>query len=371
MNKIPLLASLILLAPTAGFADIIRYSAAGAALVDLGVFRKTPKPEEEAVAVADLKRNILTKAISEQPPAIRQKLDPLKDSLIPDEFFVGTLLIADRNLNKGSKVLTLVGQVDVDTDKLVSRASANPPPGQAQVGKPMVSWIFAARRMETLNEYDPEVFSRISTQQAKESEVALSPGASSKTDSQQRTLSTSGGQRRRADKAEFILDEEGRGELNAGMSERMIFHGYNPLSPVRLQVASGGSFSMSKVLEDFKQSSDLSDDNKALLLGVAQKAKLDYLATGCATLNMKSRHSASGDWRVGVQVTANVYKFLRDPATGDYIDLVTVGSAPPKVVPGLAKESREAEIAALQAAAREAADIISTQLSKQRGQASQ
>ena len=348
--------------PAGVLGAIQRYTASAS----VAAKRSKPTPEETDAAIAGVKRALLAKVVAEQDDSRRQRLEGLLPSLNPDDFFVpGTLLIADSQVNKNSKVFTLVAQVDADSDKFNKLLDA---PGTAvRVGSKLwIAWLFAARRQASVKEYDPEVFNRAVNQDRTEHQVLTKSGGGAseaqQTTTKQNSVVSSGGILRKADLIEYVLAEEQRARIDKAMSSTLIDRGLSPVPSSDLQANSGGKFKISRVIEDFKTASDLSDDSKELIMQAAIQSEVDYFATGTVTINAKSRDPSTGNTRIAATLDAQIYAFRKSRNGDRCIGTSVVASTGSRVVVAIGKDQTEAESKAIEEASVRAANVLCDQL---------
>lgn len=353
---------MIATATTELMGSVQRYTAAASVQLK----RSKPTQEETDAATAAVKRALLAKVIAEQDSSRKERLEALQAGMHPDDFFVsGTLLISDSQVDK-NKVLTLVAQVDADAASFNRLLDQPAPAAASAAAKQWIAWVFAARRQASVKEYDLEVFNRV-TKADTTGLQALSSARSGvaetqQTSTEQNAVATSGGVLRKADAIEYILAEEQRARIDKAMSSVLVNRGFSPVPSSDLQANSGGKLKISKLLEDFKLSSDLSDDSKALVMEAAIKSEVDYFATGTVTVNTKSRDPATGNTRIGAALDAQIYGFRKSRAGNRYIGTSIVASTGSRVVVAIGKDQTEAESKAIEEASILAANVLCDQL---------
>jgi len=340
-------------------AAVERYSAS--AVVPI----KKPKPtdQEKFEAESQVKRALLSKIIASQDESRRQRLQELSGQLNPDDFFVvGTLLIADTRVDTKAKTLMLVAQVDSDSqafDKLVDRGGF----------KGIVAWVFAARRQASVKEFDMVAFNRITTEQKKEESAGASSSGGKAVAQQgileQSSVSTEGGTLRKEDSIEYRVEEHQRARIDKAMSETFKNRKIRTALSSDLQSNSDGKLVIADVLQDFKNSSDISDTHKALVMNAALAAEVDFFATGTVTINAKSRDPVTGSTRIAVTVDAQVVGFRKSSKGDRYVGTEVAASTGSKTVIAIGADQTEAENKAIEEASKVAANILSDQLQKQ------
>jgi hypothetical protein len=338
--------------------EVLRYSAAGTAAIK----KVKPSAEENAEALNNAKRTLLAKVIADQDTTRRQRLGEMIASLNPDDYLVsGTLMVADTRIDPKAKVLTLVAQADVDTDQFnkVLKVSAA---GEQK----FVAWVFAARRQASVKEYEPETFNRVTTQEkvenAASSKAAGGGAETSEGQTKQSSASSSGGVLRKSDNIEYIVAEEQRARIDKALSSVLVSRGLKPVPSSDLQVNSGGKLKISAVMEDFKTATDISDDNKVLVMNAALSAEVDYFATGTVTINAKSRDGTTGKTRIAATVDAQILGFRKSRKGDRYIGSFVAASTGSKVVIAIGTDQTEAENKAIEEASIIAGNILCDQI---------
>ena len=347
------------LAPAAG--SVQRYTAS----VSIQIKASKPSQQETDGAMAALKRALLAKVVADQDISRRPRLEGMLTALNPDEFFVsGTLLLADSQVDKKNKVLTVVAQVDADSDafnKLLDRPAAAEP-----AAKQYIAWVFAARRQASVKEYDPEVFNQVAKMTAT-GQTASASAHNGTAETETATLEksgarSSGGVLRKSDDIDYTVAQEQRGRIDKALSSALVNRGFSPVPSSDLQANSNGKLKISMIMEDFKTASDLSDDSKALVMEAAVLSEVDYFATGTVTVNAKSRDSATGNTRISVVLDAQIYGFRKSRNSNRYIGTSIVASTGSRVVIAVGKDQTEAESKAIEEASILAGNVLCDQL---------
>lgn len=341
-------------------AEVQRYSASGSAMFK----KQKPGPEEAAEALTAAKKTLLAKVIADQDTTRRQRLGEMLGNLNPDDYIVsGTLLVADTRIDPKAKVITVVAQADVDPDrfnKLLPVAAA------AGADQKFVAWIFAARRQAAVKEYDAEAFNRVTTQEKIERTAqAKSAGGGAETaeaQTKQTSAASSGGVLRKSDNIEYVVAEEQRARIDKALSSVLVSRGLKPVPSSDLQANSGGKLKISAVMEDFKAATDISDDNKTLVMNAALAAEVDFFATGTVTVNAKSRDGTTGKTRIAATVDAQILGFRKSRKGDRYIGSFVVASTGSKVVIAIGNDQTEAENRAIEEASTIAANILCDQI---------
>jgi hypothetical protein len=127
-------------------------------------------------------------------------------------------------------------------------------------------------------------------------------------------------------------------------------------------VNSGGKLKISAVMEDFKTATDISDDNKALVMNAALLAEVDYFATGTVTINAKSRDGTTGKTRIAATVDAQILGFRKSRKGDRYIGSFVAASTGSKVVIAIGIDQTEAENRAIEEASMIAGNILCDQI---------
>ena len=347
------------LAPAAG--SVQRYTAS----VSIQIKASKPSQQETDGAMAALKRALLAKVVADQDISRRPRLEGMLTALNPDEFFVsGTLLLADSQVDKKNKVLTVVAQVDADSDafnKLLDRPAAAEP-----AAKQYIAWVFAARRQASVKEYDPEVFNQVAKMTAT-GQTASASAHNGTAETETATLEksgarSSGGVLRKSDDIDYTVAQEQRGRIDKALSSALVNRGFSPVPSSDLQANSNGKLKISMIMEDFKTASDLSDDSNALVMEAAVLSEVDYFATGTVTVNAKSRDSATGNTRISVVLDAQIYGFRKSRNSNRYIGTSIVASTGSRVVIAVGKDQTEAESKAIEEASILAGNVLCDQL---------
>ena len=347
------------LAPAAG--SVQRYTAS----VSIQIKASKPSQQETDGAMAALKRALLAKVVADQDISRRPRLEGMLTALNPDEFFVsGTLLLADSQVDKKNKVLTVVAQVDADSDafnKLLDRPAAAEP-----AAKQYIAWVFAARRQASVKEYDPEVFNQVAKMTAT-GQTASASAHNGTAETETATLEksgarSSGGVLRKSDDIDYTVAQEQRGRIDKALSSALVNRGFSPVPSSDLQANSNGKLKISMIMEDFKTASDLSDDSKARVMEAAVLSEVDYFATGTVTVNAKSRDSATGNTRISVVLDAQIYGFRKSRNSNRYIGTSIVASTGSRVVIAVGKDQTEAESKAIEEASILAGNVLCDQL---------
>ena len=342
-------------------AAVLRYSAAATITIN----RTKPTDEELATAAENVKHNLLVKIISEQEDSRKESLQAKLGEMRPDDYFVqGSLIIVDKKIDKDSKRLTIVAQVDSDSDSFNKILDKGQP--MAAANKLFVAWVFAARRQDSVLEFDPEVSNNTAQGKKSVNESTSTAGGgttkSSRGTTDQSTAASSGGVLRKADAIVYIVADEHRARIDKAMSGVLVNRGFAPVPSSDLQANSGGQLKISKILEDYKTSTDLADENKILVMQAANKAEVDLFATGTVTLNTKSRDPATGSTRIGATVDAQVLGFRKSRSSNRYVGTMIVASTGSRVVVAIGKDQTEAETKAIEDASILAANILCDQL---------
>ena len=115
-------------------------------------------------------------------------------------------------------------------------------------------------------------------------------------------------------------------------------------------------------MEDFKTSTDISDDNKALVMNAALSAEVDYFATGTVTINAKSRDGTTGKTRISATVDAQILGFRKSRKGDRYIGSFVAASTGSKVVIAIGTDQTEAENKAIEEASIIAGNILCDQI---------
>jgi hypothetical protein len=343
--------------------DVLRYSAAGTAAIK----KAKPSAEESTEALNNAKRTLLAKVIADQDTTRRERLGEMISSLNPDDYFVsGSLVIADTRIDPKVKVLTLVAQADVDSDRFNKVLDQGTAKAAAAGEQKFVAWVFAARRQASVKEYEPETFNRVTTQEKVEnaaSAKAAGGGAeTSEAQTKQSSASSSGGVLRKSDNIEYIVAEEQRARIDKALSSVLVSRGLKPVPSSDLQVNSGGKLKISAVMEDFKTATDISDDNKALVMNAALSAEVDYFATGTVTINAKSRDGTTGKTRIAATVDAQILGFRKSRKGDRYVGSFVAASTGSKVVIAIGTDQTEAENKAIEEASTIAGNILCDQI---------
>ncbi len=343
--------------------EVLRYSAAGTAAIK----KVKPSAEENAEALNNAKRTLLAKVIADQDTTRRQRLGEMIASLNPDDYLVsGTLMVADTRIDPKAKVLTLVAQADVDTDQFNKVLDQGTAKAAAAGEQKFVAWVFAARRQASVKEYEPETFNRVTTQEkvenAASSKAAGGGAETSEGQTKQSSASSSGGVLRKSDNIEYIVAEEQRARIDKALSSVLVSRGLKPVPSSDLQVNSGGKLKISAVMEDFKTATDISDDNKALVMNAALSAEVDYFATGTVTINAKSRDGTTGKTRISATVDAQILGFRKSRKGDRYIGSFVAASTGSKVVIAIGTDQTEAENKAIEEASIIAGNILCDQI---------
>lgn len=355
--RIAIAASLILAG--AGSAAVERFSASAV----VPIKKSKPTDQEKSEAESQVKRALLSKIIAAQDESRRQRLQEMSSQMNPDDFFVtGTLLIADSRVDAKAKTVTLVAQVDSDSqafDKLVDRGGF----------KGIVAWVFAARRQSVVKELDPNLFSRFTTEQKKEESASASTtggkAAAQQGTVDQSSVSSESGTLRKEDSIEYRVEEHQRARIDKAMSETFKNRRIRTALSSDLQSNSNGALIIADVLQDYKNSSDISDTHKALVMNAALAAEVDFFATGTVTINAKSRDPATGSTRIAVTVDAQVVGFRKSSKGDRYVGTEVAASTGSKTVIAIGADQTEAENKAIEEASKLAANILSDQLQKQ------
>jgi hypothetical protein len=329
--------------------------------------RSKPTPDETDAATIAVKKALLAKVIAEQDASRRQKLQSVSPQLNPDDFFVaGTLLISDTQVDKERKCLTLVAQVDADSAAFNKVLDVGSSPVAPSAAKQWIAWVFAARRQSSVKEYDPEVFNRVTKLDTSEKQAATA-SASGVTDTKESTtvqnsVASSGGVLRKADAIDYVLAEDQRARIDKALSSVLVNRGFSPVPSSDLQANSAGKLKVVQIMEDYRTSSDLSDDSKALVMEAALRSEVDFFATGTVTLNAKTRDPATGNTRIGATLDAQIYGFRKSRNGDRYIGTTIVASTGSRVVIAIGKDQTEAENKAIEEASILAANVLCDQL---------
>lgn len=342
-------------------AAVLRYSAAAT----ININRTKPTSEELDAAAEAVKHNLLVKIISEQEDSRKERLRAKLGEMHPDDYFVqGSLIIVDKQIDKDSKRLTIVAQVDSDSDSFNKILDRGLP--MAAANKQTVAWVFAARRQDSVVEFDPEVSNKAAQEKKAINEAASTTGGgttkSSHSTTDQLGAASSGEVLRKADKIVYVVADEHRARIDKAMSGVLVNRGLSPVPSSDLQANSGGLLKISKLMEDFKTSTDLSDDSKILVMQSAYKAEVDLFATGTVTVNTKSRDPATGSTRIGATIDAQVLGFRKSRSGDRYAGTMVVASTGSRVVVAIGKDQTEAETKAIEDASTLAANILCDQL---------
>jgi len=167
---------------------------------------------------------------------------------------------------------------------------------------------------------------------------------------------------RRADSIEYILEEEKRGSVDKAVSSVFVNRRFTPVPSSDLQMNSGGKLKISQILNDFKSSSDLSDESKALVMDAAVRSEADYFATGTVTVNARSVNHSTGRVRIGVTLEAQIFGFRKSKSGDRYIGTKIVASTGSRVSVAEGSDQSEAETKAIEDASILAANVLCDQL---------
>lgn len=341
-----------------GRGDVLRYSAGGT----VGIKKSKPSNEEKVAALEAAKRAILARVIADQDATRRQRLGEIIGSLLPDEYFVvGSLLVSETRVDDKARIMTVVAQAEVDTDRFNKVLDGGKPsPSQ------YIAWVFAARRQASVKEYEPEAFHRATQEERSErSAAATATGGKAEaleSEAKQTTTASSAGVRRRSDSIEYVVAEEQRARIDKALSSVLVSRGLRPVPASDLQANSNGKLRIPAVMEDFKASSDISDENKALVMEAALAAEVDLFATGTVTINAKSRDPTTGKTRIAATVDAQVFGFRKSRKGDRFVGSAVVASTGSKVVVAIGNDQSEAENKAIEEASVIAGNILCDQL---------
>jgi hypothetical protein len=322
--------------------------------------KSSPTKAEEAMALAALKRSLLLQFINETPEPRRSLLNAKSDELVASiDIYLPQLTILDSKFDKATQTYTLVGEAEVDPvrfDKVIDR------PGQSGKPEPApsnISWIFVARRQETVKEIGPKM--AVGSSRLKSDEAAASasqqPGSSSvsATSKSQDATVTETAVTKTADDVVYRLEDNKKASIDAAMSKVFVDRGFDVVPASELVRLSSNTFNPDKLQADFKTSSQFSLENQQTATTLCREAGLPFLAFGALTIGVKEADPVTGMTRVSVIIDAQVLdcrnKFV-----------IKAGSIGALQVSALGPNQTEAETLALQRASEQAATIIADQL---------
>jgi hypothetical protein len=194
--------------------------------------KSKPTKAEEATALAALKRSLLLEFINESPEPRRSLLNAKSDELLASvDLYLPQLTILDSQFDKATRTYTLVGEADVDPgrfDKLIDQPGKS---GKQNAAQSNISWIFVARRQETVKEIGPKV--AIGSSRLKSDEAAASasqqPGSSSviATSKSQDATVTETAVTKTADDVVYRLEDNKKASIDAAMSKVFVDRGFD------------------------------------------------------------------------------------------------------------------------------------------------
>ena len=321
--------------------------------------KSSPTKVEEATALAALKRSLLLQFINETPEPRRSLLNAKSDELVASiDIYLPQLTILDSKFDKATQTYTLVGEAEVDPvrfDKVIDQpGKSGKDPAQSNI-----SWIFVARRQETVKEIGPKVATGSSRLKSDEAAAITSqqPGSSSvsTTSKSQDATVTESAVTKTADDVVYRLEDNKKASIDAAMSKVFVDRGFDVVPASELVRLSSNTFNPDKLQADFKTSSQFSLENQQTATTLCREAGLPFLAFGALTIGVKEGDPVTGMTRVSVIIDAQVLdcrnKFV-----------IKAGSIGALQVSALGPNQTEAETLALQKASEQAATIIADQL---------
>ena len=315
-----------------------------------GIFSDSPSDEDKATALKTAKITALKKYLSSLGPAQQKLLRDLQPRIEanPDEFLTSCAIVAE-DVNKKTKVFNLVVRVGINEQLINAELKANTASNMAASGSGSAfSSLFVARRITESKQFKE----RETTVTRSEAEQSGNYSQGTETASKTEMKQTGGNVVRKASKNTY--GKLSSTDFDASFNEIMTSNGFETIDYSDVASECGGP-AYSSLQNAFMKGDELPQDLRSKAIKAAKKCDVQFFAAGYLNVGAPETDSVSGNRKVVVSVNGMVWNIQKRLPR-------KVGSVGPVQAFGLGPDDDTARRAALEIAAKKAADIIASQL---------
>lgn len=355
--------SSILLAVLTGseicYADTVETT--GKATVDYtsSAFSSKPNDESKRAAVEKAKKVAWEHYTAKFDSAKMQKYKEVEAQIVNDlDKYVVEFSIVDELIDKESKRYTVVISASInvaafeETMRGVSAAGSAPAGSGAQF-----AFVFVAREKERVLSFDAKrmvVSDQEATERERQDEAVSAEGVTTAgAHHKKTTISTTGGStEKKADQIAYRILSAA--DVSSAMSDVLTNANFNVVNYVDVANECHG-IELRVIQEGFVKTNELTADVRSSVFKAARDCEVSYFAVGTLDSEMADVDPVTGNQRVFVSVSAQVWNIEKRLPT-------TVAVVEPQIFSGLGPDAEVARRKGLKLAAKKAAQTIVSQL---------
>ncbi len=257
-----------------------------------------PNATEMAMAMKEAKVNAIERYVANTSVAEQRNYDLIKQAVANniDDYVLSSSIVSQQK-DKTAKTYTLVIASEVNVSELENALQANSAVSNtSQSSRSYITFIFVARRQNTIQSFDNEVTKQNKSATAEngmdmEASAGIKKGYAS-TANKYSSATTGGSVIQRANKVTYTVTSSAA--VNDVISNQLSEAGYQVVDAAFVQQMTNGKLNINSFKSDFVHSNDISPGTLInAALGV-QEAKVPYLAYGTLDVGFTGTDPTTG-----------------------------------------------------------------------------
>lgn len=271
------------------------------------MFGSSPSAAMRQEAIEEAKKNAWNRYTSTFNPAKLASYKSAEQEILSniDEFIID-ISIVDEFVNKDSKVFTVAIRASINEAALNSKLNSNA--ASSGAGGEMISFIFMAREVASLKEFDARRTDvRMDESDLKASGSSGMQGGNATVSEQTATIAqttTGGSTLRKAN--EVAYQARSSADVDTALTETLSAYGFDVVGYPDV-VANCGGADPSVIESEFSSTDEMSVQTRKSTIDAARSCGVNYMAVGTLDIGLSDIDPVTGSQRVFVSVRSQVW----------------------------------------------------------------